>query len=43
MTMLHLEMYELGTQYSINSWPLGEQKPKELKDPTDFLLQQLKK
>jgi murein DD-endopeptidase MepM/ murein hydrolase activator NlpD len=37
MCMLHLELYTRGTKESV-WWKLGEDKPKELKDPTSKLL-----
>jgi murein DD-endopeptidase MepM/ murein hydrolase activator NlpD len=38
MSMLHLEMYKLGTKIPIKEWALEKQKPEELIDPTNFLI-----
>ncbi len=38
MNMLHLELYDNGTQNSIDGWQLGKEKPKKLKDMTGYLL-----
>lgn len=39
MSMLHLELYESGTKKAISSWNLDQEKPIELKDPTNLLLE----
>lgn len=36
-SMLHLEMYSLGTESPIKEWKLGETKPVNLLDPTPVL------
>lgn len=40
-SMLHLEMYEKGTKEPIKEWALGEEKPHQLLDPTNYLQQYL--
>jgi len=37
MAMLHLEMYTKETQMPITEWALGQEKPFNLIDPTDFI------
>ena len=39
MSMLHLEMYKLGTQEPIKEWSLNTEKPEQLIDPTDLLIE----
>lgn len=37
-SMLHLELYNLHANFNPVEWPLSEEKPKFLLDPTTFLL-----
>lgn len=39
MTMLHLELYKVGTKDAILEWSLTEEKPEHLLDPTEKLLE----
>lgn len=39
MSMLHLELYEKGTKKAVNCWSLNENKPNNLLDPTNLLLE----
>jgi murein DD-endopeptidase MepM/ murein hydrolase activator NlpD len=39
MSMLHIEMYKLGTQEPIKEWSLNTEKPEQLIDPTDLLIE----
>lgn len=39
MSMLHLEMYTVGTQEPIKEWSLNTPKPEQLIDPTDLLIE----
>lgn len=38
MCMLHLERYVFGTTKPLVEWPLGEEKPESLLDPTEILI-----
>lgn len=38
MNMLHLEQYEKGTKEPIFEWKLNEEKPSQLIDPTELIL-----
>lgn len=38
MNMLHFELYSLGTQRHIDSWDLDMQKPENLLNPTNLLI-----
>ncbi len=35
--MLHFELYKKGTKKTIDWWPRGKKKPKDLLDPTKYL------
>lgn len=38
MNMLHLEQYEKGVSTPIYEWRLNEERPRQLKDPTELIL-----